>query len=49
MLCKVIKAVIIGKINYLIERHGLLLSNHYRVLKQKYTINTIFIIREKIY
>lgn len=49
ILTKAIQVVIVEKISYLIKKYSFLLLNHYRVLKQKYTTNILFIIQEKIY
>ena len=49
ILSKAIETVMAERISYLVEKHGLLPLNHYRALKQKYTIDALLIVQEKIY
>lgn len=48
MFSKVIKAVIVEKISYLVEKYNLLLLNYYKALKQKSIIDAFLTILEKI-
>ena len=48
-ISKVFKAVLIIRIVYLTETHSLLPSNHFGALKERFMINTLQILQEKIY
>lgn len=43
------EAVVAERISYLVEEHGLLLSNHFGGLKQRSTVDALIVLQEKIY
>ena len=49
IISKAFKAVIATRISYLTETHGLLPPNHFGTLKERFIINTLQVLQEKIY
>ena len=49
IISKAFEAVLATRIAYLAETHGLLPPNHFGALKERFTIDALQVLQEKIY